>query len=294
MRIPLMLIGKERGRFITSRLRGIAGGLGRLLPGLRLSLVEIEADIDTDEYVALSVVSAVAYGFLMSLLIFVLLVVLGAVAESAAALSVAAGLVIFILFTLLFMLYPSILAGKKAEKIEKDLIFGLKDMLLEMSSGATVYKAMVKVSKAGYGEVSREFEKAVRKVGTGTPVDDALEELALRTTSEPFRNSLWQIINALKVGSNIENTLRELVKDLTQEQRTRIRNYAQELNMMVLLYMLFAVVVPTIITTVLIVVAPFMGLGLGPEIFFVILPVSFFIQIALVEFVKSRRPVVHL
>ena len=294
MKIPLMILSKERAKPITHKLRGFSGGIVSIFPNLRINLIEIETKIDADEYVALSFLSAFLYSLGMFSIIFVLLYVLGAVMESILTLAAISSLIIFALLFLLFLFYPGILAGKKAEQIEKDLIFALKDMLLEINSGATVYKALVEVSRADYGQVSKEFGRVARRVDTGTPIDDALEELALKTTSEHFRNSIWQIVNALKAGSDIENALRELVKDLTQEQRSKIRNYAQELNVLILLYMVFAVVIPTILTTLLIVVGPFMGLQLGPEVFYIILPVSFFIQIALVEFIKSRRPVVHL
>ena len=92
----------------------------------------------------------------------------------------------------------------------------------------------------------------------------------------------------------MEGVLREMVKDLTVDRKNRIRNYANELNLMVLVYMLFAVVIPTIATTLVIVLGPFMGVNMGPRVFYIILPVCFFVQVALMEFVKSRRPVVYI
>jgi len=294
MRIPLMIISVEHVKPVTHRLKGVGGVLAGIFPRLRVDLVEIESGIEADEYIALSLLSAFLYALGGFSLFSIVLYALGAALESILIPALFSGLIIFILFFFVLLFYPSILAGKKAEQIEKDLIFALKNMLLEISSGATVYRAMVEVSRAGYGQVSKELEKVVKMVNTGTPVDTALEELALRTTSGHFRKSIWQIVNALKVGSNIENSLRELIKGLVQEQRAKITNYTQELNMVVLIYMMFAVVVPTIMITLLIVICPFMGLGLGHEAFYVVLIISFFVQIALLEFIKSRRPIVYL
>ncbi len=294
MRIPLMIIQPDRAVQITGRFRGITKRVSDAFPGLRINLIGIGAGVEADEYVAASILSTLLYGMLLSSLVFTLLFILGAYMEQTVILSLIAGLIITVLLFTVFLLYPGILAGKKAEEIEKDLVFALKDMLLEVNSGATIYGAMVEVAKSGYGRVSEEFDRVVRQVNVGASVEDALEDLALKTTSEHFRNSIWQLVNALKSGSDMENAIKELIKNLTTEQRMKIRNYAQELNIMVLLYMLFAVVIPTIVTTLVIVVGPFMGLALGPEAFYIILPTSLFIQIALVEFIKSRRPVVQL
>lgn len=295
MDIPLMLIPQRRSKFLTRKLRGFTKNLARFLPGLRLSLIEIDNDIEVDEYVALSLMSALVYGLLLFLLIFGLLFFLGEVANKAISLALMVGFVIFILFFLLFLLYPSILAGKKAEQIERDLIFALKDVLLKINSGATIYGALIDIARSEYGMVSTEVGNVVKRVDTGVPLEDALEGLALKTTSENFKNAIWQLVNTLRAGSDMEDALRELVRNMNIEQRAKIRNYAQELNVMVLIYMLFAVVIPTIAVTLLIIIGPFIPLGIGLDVFFyMMLFLSFVIQIVLIEFMKSRRPIVNL
>jgi len=289
-----MLIPK-RSVIIVEKLRGFTKILASFLPGLRISLIEIDKDIDVDEYIALSIISALVYGLLLFLLIFGLLFLLGGVIDGAISMALMVGFVIYTLFFLLFLLYPSILAGKKAEQIEKDLIFALKDILLNVNSGATIYGALVEIARSEYGMVSTEIGNVVRRVNTGVSLEDALEGLALKTTSEHFKNSIWQLVNTLRAGSDMEDALRELVRNMNLEQRTRIRNYAQELNVMVLIYMLFAVVIPTIAVTLLIIIGPFLNIGMGLDlIFYLIILMSFMIQIILIEFIKSRRPVVNL
>ncbi|MBN2013539.1 MAG: type II secretion system F family protein [Candidatus Altiarchaeota archaeon] len=262
---------------------------------MRLSLIEIDNDSDADEYIALSILSALIYGILLFILIFGLLFSLGEVIDRVIFLALMAGFVVFALFFFLFLIYPSILAGKKAEQIERDLIFALKDILLEINSGSTIYSALIEVANSEYGMVSKEIENVVRKVDTGTPLEDALEKLALKTTSENFKNAIWQLVNTLRAGSDIEDALRELIRNMNIDHRAKIRNYAQELNVMVLIYLLFAVVIPTIAITMLIIIGPFISMSLGLDIiFYLILSVSFVIQIMLIEFMKSRRPVVNL
>ncbi|MFC2163272.1 type II secretion system F family protein [Candidatus Altiarchaeota archaeon] len=294
MRIPLMILPLRQGIRLTDRWRGIWHKILKLLPKIRKDMVEADLDLDPEEYIGASILSAVLTGLTAFIIFYALLALLGADEGKILLTSVLTGGSIFLLFIVALLTYPGIIAGKKAETIDKDLVFALKDMLLEVSSGASAYSALAEVANSGYGLLSEEIETVVKKANVGVPVEEALEELALKTRSEHLKSSIWQIVNALKSGSSLEGILRELVKDLTFEQKIKIRNYAQELNVMILAYMLFAVVIPTIATTIIIILGPFMGVSMGPRIFYIIIPVCFFMQIALMEFIKSRRPVTYV
>ncbi|MFH1055377.1 MAG: type II secretion system F family protein [Candidatus Altiarchaeota archaeon] len=292
--VPLMIIPLENAITLTRGWRGFTSKLVKLYPGIRVDLAETNLEVEADEYVAASILCSIVTGALTAILISAVLVMLKADTQRTVSLSVITGSLIAVLFALVLLSYPRILAGEKAELMERDLIYALKDMLLEVSSGASIYSALSGVAESGYGEVSKEFSKVIGKVNVGVPVEEALRDLAVKTKSEHLKNSVWQIVNSMRSGSSVEGVLRELVKDMTQDRKNKIRNYAQELNLMVLIYMLFAVVIPTIATTLVIVLGPFMGVDLGPRVFYMILPVCFSIQLALMEIIKSRRPVVYI
>ncbi len=294
MEVPLMLIPLRVGIRLTSKWNNLWHKLMAVYPKLRIDLMETDLDVGAEDYVGASILSALFTALLVGGLIYTLMTAVGTEQQKVISMTLMVFTLILGLFLFVLLSYPGILAGKKAEQIDRDLVFALKDMLLEVSSGASAYTALTEVAHSGYGSISHEIAKVVKKANVGVPVEDALEELAIHTRSEHLKNSVWQIINALKSGSSLEGILRELVKDLTMEQKMKIRNYAQELNVMVLIYMLFAVVMPTIATTLIIVLGPFLGVELGPKIFYIMIPVCFFVQIALMEFIKSRRPVVYV
>lgn len=289
-----MILSLERVLAYAHRWRGITGKISNLFPQLNINLKKTDVRVDGADYIAAAIINSVIWGLLIFIFLFVLLLAVGEEYNKILLISFGSFAFAFFLFFIVLLLYPGILAGKRAENIDKDLVYALKDMLLEVSAGSSLYDAILTVAKSDYGVVSDEFALIIKKVDTGVPLDEAMEDLALRTSSEYLRNAIWQTINALKAGSNIEGTLREIVKTLIADQRNKIRNYAQELNVLSLIYMLFAVVIPTIATTIAIIVGPFLGLSTGPEIFLYILPVTFFTQIALLELIKSRRPVIHL
>ncbi|MFH0860382.1 MAG: type II secretion system F family protein [Candidatus Altiarchaeota archaeon] len=294
MRIPFMIVPAKSVVVRAQRWRGITCRISNLIPQLETSLKRTDVRIRAEDYISAAIINSIIWGLLFFILIYALLTVVGEGYNRAMLMSAGAFLLAFGLFLVVLLLYPRIMAGKRAESVNKDLAYALKDMLLEVSAGSSLYDAMLNIAKSDYGVVSEEFGLIVKKVDTGVPLDDAMESLALRTSSDYLRNATWQMINALKAGSNIESTLREIVRMLIDNQRNMIRNYAQELNVLSLIYMLFAVVIPTIASTIAIIVAPFLGIAAGPRIFYFILPLTFFIQIALLELIKSRRPVIHL
>jgi pilus assembly protein TadC len=190
--------------------------------------------------------------------------------------------------------YPKIIAGKEGEQIDKDLVYALKDVLLSISSGLSMFTALNFVAGGSYGYVSKDIKRVVNRVNTGVPLEDALEELAISTPSEHFQSALWQIINTSKSGADVEGVLRSLIANLVAEQKSDIQKYSHELNVLTLIYMLAAVTIPTIITTLMIILNAFTAAGINEFTLIILISLSFFIQIAIVGFVKSRRPVVHV
>ena len=150
------------------------------------------------------------------------------------------------------------------------------------------------VSKAGYGEASKEFEQLAQFINTGMSVDKALERLALHTKSDFLKRTAWQLNNAIIAGASLQGALQALVDDLTLDQKDKIRNYSQELNLWILLYMLFAVAVPTIGATMLVILSSFAGFGIEQNMFVAFIIICLIIQGMLIGFVKTRRPVVTI
>jgi flagellar protein FlaJ len=208
-------------------------------------------------------------------------------------LSIIPAVILMVLDFFILIRYPSILAVKRAEMLEKDLIYALKDMLLNISAGLSLFESIRKVSEGDYGYVSEDLKRVVEKTNRGMALDDALEELAISTSSEYMRNALWQTINAVKAGTSVKEALTGIIDSLLREQNRKIRNYIQELNVLTLMYMLFAVAVPTIITTVLVVLTSLMGTGINEDTYVLVIAVCLVIQIGLVGFIKSRRPLVY-
>ena len=292
---PLMIIPLGLSRKITRPFRGIAYKIERFFSTISYDLEQTDIDFTSEEYIAISLLNAFFFFLIFFGLLFVLSFRVQAKPVNEALLS-SFGYGILISFLMLFSLlrYPKILAGKKAEQIDKHLVFALKDLLLQISSGVSLYNGLVNVSKTGYGIVSVEFEKVAKAVSTGTPIDHALEKMAFSNKSEFLKRTIWQLINTLRAGASLKGAMRTIINELTIDQRSKIRDYAHELNLWSLVYMLFAVAIPTIGATMMVILSSFAGAGISQPMFVAFIVMCFLVQVVLIGFVKTRRPVVNL
>ncbi len=310
VKIFLFIIPKIIEEPLVRRLRGLGGKIGSLVPGLAYDLREI-GETDVGAYVTRALLNSILWGVLLTLLIIFFLFSAGRVRGEIIALAatsrealvhaitgllpaVGGGLFVTILLLAFLIYYPHVLARKLAETVDKDLIFALKDMQLQISSGVSLFNAMVNVSKARYGNVSKQFETVVKDIAAGEAEDAALEKMAARTESEFMKRTVWQMITALRGGASLEGALGSIIAVLKRDQASRIRSFIHELNLWALIYMIVAVAVPGLGSTVLVVISAFGGIVVTEMTYLMALAACFVTEIIIIGFIKSRRPVVHL
>jgi len=265
----------------------------KFMPHLKNELSQAEINLTPKEYISIAMVSA----FFTAIIIFILTFFLGtftAPVNTAAATGLVMGITIYFAVYFYAMFYPHVLIQKKVKFLERDLLFALKYILIKIKSGIPLYDAMVGIAQGGYGEVSNEFKKTIREISTGTEEVVALEHMALRAPSTFFRRTIWQITNNLRAGSNISNILESITSTLVREQKILIRKYGSELNPIILMYMMFSIIIPSLGVTVLIVMSSFSGLTVPIYVFYMI-PVAVFIaQIFFMRIIKDKKPMLSM
>jgi pilus assembly protein TadC len=188
--------------------------------------------------------------------------------------------------------YPGVIVSRRVKSIDRNLLFVLRTILVQIRSGVPIFDTFVAIATGEYGEISQEFKTMIEKVRAGRPVVESLEELTVRNPSIYFRRAMWQIVNALKSGSDIGDNLENVIKALSKEQIVEIRRYQSTLNPLAMMYMMIAVIAPSLGITVMIVLSTFPGMGaVGSEDTFwgLLIGVSF-MQFMFMSVIKSRRP----
>lgn len=261
--------------------------LNKMAPNINKELTRARMDIDPDVFLA----SALLRGIQLGLMIALSLGSIGIIVEKH--IFVMGGVIALPIMTVLgfftFANYPKIKSKRLSRELERDLPYALRHMLIEVRSGISLYEAMVSVSD-DYGEASREFNQIVKDINGGKAQIKALEDSIVRNPSTQYRRAMWQMINALKSGTDLTNTLESLVESMVKKQKLEVKRYGKELNPYVLMYLMIAVIVPSLGVTFMIVLSTFTGLGLGKKMFFMIILGLVIFQVFFLNFVKSKRP----
>ena len=119
---------------------------------------------------------------------------------------------------------------------------------------------LVNISSSDYGELSVEFKKAVKRINSGEPEAEVLDDVGRKNPSTFFRRTLWQISSGMKSGADMSVVVKDNIAALNEEQIIQIQSYGNKLNPLIVFYMLMAVIVPALSITFLTIVSSMINL----------------------------------
>jgi len=289
-KIPYSIVPPKLLKNISQIFSGIANKIEKNLPSLKLNLEQAKMTISPQEYVAMCIMaSTIFFIFISTLLSFIFFKIQlrGPIIFS---LIISLPLVIFILTQQI--LYPKIKAIRKVRDIEKNLLPTLQDMSVQLNSGISLFRILVNISNKDYGEISKEFNKAVKKMSAGINQIEVLDEIASKNPSLYFRRAIWQLINGMKTGSNTSIVVKEIISALSQEQSIQIQRYGSQLNPLAMFYMLVTIILPSLGMTFLIIISSFIAASelITKFIFWGLYIFVLFFQIMFLGIIKTKRP----
>lgn len=287
IRIPFSLLPEK----VLIRLSFIFKGLSELISKrfkfLEKELRQAEFKISAEEYLARSL-TAISFLFIfLSLILSLIFVKFG---YKFTGILIAA---VISFFAILHQIkYPKLMANRRVREIDKNLLSALRTILIQINSGVSLFDVFVSISKSDYGEVSKIFNKLVKKVNTGTPQIEALEDVVQNNPSPFFRKSIWQLINGMKSGSDINNVLRNITNSLSKEQLVQIENYGSQLSPLAMFYMLLVIIIPSLgITFITVISSFFSSVALdGRFVLMVFFVLVLIFQVMFLGMIKTKRP----
>lgn len=291
-RVPFLPLSERSAKKISRYFLGVGEGLSKMFPTMDFNLEQSDMDFDAREWLGLSFFIAIVWGFILFDIVFLVVLVTQKVFTFALGVAFLVGLAIAAAIFFYSSLLPRVRVKKKIRQIEHNIPHVLNQLLVEVRSGVTVFNAMNSIVSAGYGRLSEEFSKAVVDIQTGSSEVDALERLAVNNPSLFLRRVIWQLVNAMKSGADIGTILKEIVDNITAEQKTAIKKYGSELNPLSLFYMMLVVIFPTLGIVFLLVMFSFVGIAMSIEFVLIgILVGLVFIQVMFLGLIKNKRPV---
>ena len=265
---------------------GIAEKIGNNFKTIGKSLKEAELKIDLEDYIAKCLANLVAVFLTLSISLTLLFF-----NSPNKLLGLYITLIVCFFISVNQINFPRSKASKRIKDIDRNLLPTLRTILIQINSGVPLFDVFVNIAKNDYGEISKVFDKMVKKINSGKPQVDALEEIAENNPSIYFRKSIWQLINGMKAGSNLSNVIKNIIDSLSKEQLIQIENYGSQLNPLAMFYMLVVIIIPSLGVTFITVMSSFLGAGIDTKYILVGLFIFVFIfQIIFLGMIKTKRP----
>lgn len=256
---------------------------------LRLQLRAAHLDVTPKRFIQKSLFSAFFLSFGIAFLAFVLF----------SKMRFPVGYVILsypLLFLFMYMFFlntPKVYIRRREREINKDVLFATRYLLIKIDSGIPLLNALIDASKS-YGVGGKFFKEIVDDINLGKPIENALEDAMMYNTSKPFKLVLRQILNSLKTGVDVSNSLKKLLDDITRQQQIEIKAYSRRLNSIVLFYLIIACVLPSLGIAMFIIIASLLNLSLQLSTLFVFLFFNSLVQLLFLSIIRSSRPMVDL
>jgi len=116
-------------------------------------------------------------------------------------------------------LFLMLTAHRRSEKLELQLIDALHVLANSVSAGLTLTQACEVVLKQLTPPVSQEFGLLVNENRLGVPLDQAMENMALRIKSNNFDLLVTSIVIARQTGGNIAEIFKQLAESIKEIMR---------------------------------------------------------------------------
>jgi len=190
------------------------------------------------------------------------------------------------------MLYPEAMRIRRQKELDYEIVFAGRHVVIALKSGMPLFDTFVGAS-TGYGAVSREFAKIVDRVVLGAPMTHAIREVVQYNPSKYFTRMMMQIANALSSGADVGDSLESVLDQISKEQMIALKEYSQKLTPIVMFYMVFGIIVPSlgiVLATVIFSAISGGDFGLPSGLLVMTFFLIGLVQFLFLGFVESSRP----
>lgn len=120
-------------------------------------------------------------------------------------------------------------------RIQDELPTVLEFLTLCLAAGEGLTPSIRRASEVGSGALSGEFRRVALDVGTGSPLVEALEAMAVRVQVPAVRRAVEHLVAAVDRGAPLAAVLRDQAADAREEQKREMLEQAgrKEIQMMV-------------------------------------------------------------
>lgn len=297
--IPYFPLKYENAVNLSRPFRPIGSILITLRRDFNKNLLEADMAVEPVEYASVAVLAGIFYFALLFGAFFSfsmnpeLEIMFPYSSETLKNVLILSPVVIAFVMMLQIMNYPGMLARKKAREIEKNLLYALRHMTVQVRSGATLFEAMKSIAFSDYGRISYDMGETVKQIASGFAIAEAIDKLAMRNKSRNYRKILWQLENALRTGSDVGQVLMSMSENYFQEQKIAIERFGRELNTLTMVFLITTVIFPVMAVIVIVLTSLIPVQSVPSSMLYLLLGTVTLVQIMIIGYIKERRPPVH-
>lgn len=228
---------------------------------LRPQISKANLNISLPEYVSL-IAFTTLISSLISFIIF-LSVLTALMGVAGFFLGLTLSIVMGVLTAVGLYIMPSIIIKQRAQKIKDTLPFATMYMSTLAGTGTSTTELFeILADTEEYGEVSKEAEKISRDINNfGMDLSEALERAANRTPSDDFKDLIWGINHAISSGGELRAFLKQRADTLMEDYRRRVESFADQLSLLVEMYITLVIVGSIVFTSMSVVMSSFTQVG---------------------------------
>lgn len=267
----------------------VANKVASLFPGLKADLRRARSSQTPAQFVKAGLKTSSLYAFLFTMLFFFVL----KKAEQPLVLLVPIYSVLFILIFKYSFLTIQSQIKKRQREIDREVAFIGRYLLVKLYSGRPLLNALIETS-SGKGIASTYLKEIVNDISTGSTIEDALQSAMVYSPSEKLKKILFHINNALQLGIDVTGPLESVLEEILQQEQLEIKKYSKKLNTLVIFYMLVAIIVPSLGTSMFLVVSSLLSLPVGFTSLIIVLSLIIILQFVFITLFRSIRPMVNL
>jgi flagellar protein FlaJ len=170
-------------------------------------------------------------------------------------------LLVALISTSALYFYPKALASSRASVIRDMMPFATMYLSTLAGTGNSVSEIFTKLADVEeYDEIATEAEKISRDIETlGMDVSEALERGADRTPSEDFEDLLRGLEHVITTGGSVREFLNQRSDALMDDYQRRIEKFADQLGLLVEMYITIVIVGSIIFTAMSAIMSSFTG-----------------------------------
>lgn len=219
-------------RLVRSRLlRGVGDS-----DALALRLAQAGADEDPSAFRARQLAWSLA-GFALGSALIVILAVTGRMTPPAAVLPVLLGAGAAMGVDVLLTTRVKARLGRLSDELPTTLEF----LALCLSAGEGFLEGLRRVAAVGSGELTAELRQVILAVGTGSPLADALAEMATRLRQPGLSRAVDQITAALEHGAPLAAVLHAQAADAREDAKRTLIEQAGRRELLMMLPLVFLI-----------------------------------------------------